>query len=331
MTPPRPAAALPVPLDRLPEALTGAVVAIGNFDGVHRGHQAVLGAATAHAARLSAPSGKAGRAVALTFEPHPRAFFSGAPIFRLTPPDEKARVMAAAGMDAMVVATFDAALAGLTAEDFIAEILVRRMKAAAVVVGHDFKFGARRRGDGALLAAEGARHGFATDTVGALEDGGIISSTRIRSHLAEGDVAGAAELLGRRFAVTAEVIHGHKRGREMGYPTANQALDPAASLRHGIYAVRALIDGAWRVGVASFGRRPTFDNGAPLLETFVFDYAGDLYGRDLRVTFERYIRPEIAFTGMEALMVQMDQDSADAKTALAGLAPLSPIDAALNF
>ncbi|RAI04431.1 bifunctional riboflavin kinase/FMN adenylyltransferase [Acuticoccus sediminis] len=311
----------PLPLAELPAELTGGVVAIGNFDGVHRGHQTVLNAAIAR-----------GRpAVGLTFEPHPRAFFSKAPIFRLTPPEEKARVMAAVGLDAMVVVPFDEALARQSAEDFVAHVLVEQMGASAVVVGHDFKFGARRRGDGDLLAREGGRHGFATETVAPCSDGGVISSTRIREHLAAGDVTAAARLLGRRYAVTAEVRHGEKRGREMGYPTANQALDPASGLRHGIYAVRVLIDGEWRDGVASYGRRPTFDNGAPLLETYVFDYSGDLYGKALRVVFERYQRPEVAFRGMEELKVQIDRDADEARAALANLAPLSDVDAALNF
>ncbi len=310
-----------IALDDLPQRLKGGVVAIGNFDGVHRGHQAVLSAALAE-----------GRpAVGLTFEPHPREFFGNAPIFRLTPPEEKARVMAAVGLDGMVVVPFDADLASRSAEAFVADVLVERLGASAVVVGEDFKFGAKRRGDGALLRREGERHGFATRAISPRSDGGVISSTRIRDDLAAGDVVAAARLLGRRYAVVAEVRHGEKRGRQMGYPTANQALDPANGLQHGIYAVRLEIDGAWRDGVASFGRRPTFDNGAALLETFVFDYAGDLYGRTLRVAFERHLRPEIAFSGMDALMVQMDRDSEAARAALAGVAPLSDVDAALNF
>lgn len=313
--------AVPIPFDTLPEALTGGTVAIGNFDGVHRGHQAVLTAAIA-----------AGRpAIGLTFEPHPRAYFAGRPIFRLTSVEEKARVMAAVGLAGMVVVPFDAALAGLSAEDFIAKVLAERLRPHAVVVGYDFKFGAKRRGDGALLAREGLAHGFRTETIGACEDDGVISSTRIRAFLADGNVTAAAALLGRRYSVNAEVRHGEKRGREMGYPTANQALDPATDLRHGIYAVRAFVDGAWRDGVASFGRRPTFDNGAPLLETFVFDYSGDLYGRDMRVAFERYLRPEVAFTGMSDLIAQMDKDSEEARAVLRDVTPLSDVDRTLNF
>ncbi len=309
--------------DDLPQALTGGTVAIGNFDGVHRGHQTVLSAA------LAGPR----PAVALTFEPHPREFFGKAPIFRLTPTQEKARLVTALGLDGVVVAPFDADLAALTAEAFIAEMLVARLKVRHVVVGHDFGFGAKRSGNAAFLAEAGVRYGFTTDIVTPFaSDGSVVSSSRIRDLIAEGAVDAAAALLGYRYQVCAPVLHGEKRGREMGYPTANQALSPTSRLRHGIYAVRIRIDGAWRDGVASFGRRPTFHaDGPPLLETFVFDYDGDLYGRTLPVTLVAYIRPELKFDGMPALIAQMDRDSADARAALAGLAPLSALDAAVNF
>lgn len=310
-------------LDDLTPALVGGTVAIGNFDGVHRGHQQVLTAA------LAGPR----PAIALTFEPHPREFFGKQPIFRLTPAAEKARLAAALGLDGVVVAPFDADLAALSADAFIAEVLVKRLAVRHVVVGHDFAFGARRSGTAETLAAAGARHGFTTQIVAPYGDEGtVISSSRIRELLAEGDVAAAAAQLGYRFQVSAPVIHGEKRGRELGYPTANQALSPACGLAHGIYAVRARIDGAWRDGVASFGRRPTFHaDGAPLLETFVFDFAGDLYGKVLTVTLVAYIRPELKFDGVDALIAQMDRDSEAARAALAGLTPLGPLDRAVNF
>jgi len=309
-----------VDLGAVPEALTGGTVAIGNFDGVHRGHQAVLAAA------MAGP----GPVTALTFEPHPRAYFSGAPVFRLTPPAEKARLIAALGLAGMVVAPFDAALAALTADAFIDEVLVGALGARHVAVGHDFKFGAKRSGSAARLAADPR---FSVTVVEAFSDGdaAVVSSSRIRSLLADGAPDRAAALLGYRYTVTSPIVHGQKRGREMGYPTANQSLPPETTLRHGIYAVRILIDGTWRDGVASYGRRPTFDNGAPLLETFVFDYAGDLYGRDLPVTLVAFLRPEMKFDGMEPLIAQMDEDSRNARAALAGLAPLSPLDRAINF
>lgn len=310
-------------LATVPPSLCGGTVAIGNFDGVHRGHQSVLAAA------LAGPR----PAVALTFEPHPREFFGKTPIFRLTPTPQKAVLVTALGLDGVVVAPFDAALAALSADAFIADVLVERLKVRHVTVGHDFKFGARRSGNAAILAEAGERLGFSTEIVPAFSGGGdVVSSSRIRSLLGEGDVATAATLLGYRYQVSAPVVHGEKRGREMGYPTANQELSPAATLAHGIYAVRIRIDGRWRDGVASFGRRPTFHtDGPPLLETYVFDFAGDLYGQTLPVTLVKYLRPELKFDGMAALIAQMDQDSADARAALQYLEPLSPLDQAVNF
>lgn len=309
-------------LDQVPDALRGGTVAIGNFDGVHRGHQAVLGAALARERPV----------VALTFEPHPRDWFGKGPLFRLTPPPARARVMDALGLDGMVVARFDAGFASLSAEAFVDTVLVERLGVRAVAIGHDFAFGARRGGNGQWLAAVGPSKGFGVSVVEALGDEeGAVSSSRIRAHLAHGEVEAAADLLGYRYFVDAPVVHGEKRGRLMDYPTANQSLPPSNGLRHGVYAVRALIDGMWRDGVASFGRRPTFDNGRPLLETFIFDFEGDLYGRELRVTFVRFLRPELAFDGMDALVAQMNADSAAARAALAGAAPLTALDARINF
>jgi riboflavin kinase/FMN adenylyltransferase len=312
----------PVSLEALPEALRGGTVAIGNFDGVHRGHQAVLAAA------LEGPR----PAVALTFEPHPRAFFGRAPVARLTAPADKAAVMGALGVDGLAVARFDGAFAGLSAERFVAEVIVGRFAARRAVVGHNFNFGAGRTGNPDALARIGAASGFSVTVVDGVTAGGApVSSTRIRAHLAAGELDAAAALLGYRTRVVAPVIHGEKRGRTLGYPTANQSLDPETALAHGIYAVRARMDGTWRDGVASFGRRPTFDNGRPLLETFVFDWSGDLYGRDLPVTLVRWLRPELRFDSLDALVAKMDEDSRQARAALSGIAPLSPLDRALNF
>lgn len=319
---------LSVPLSSVPDALRGGTVAIGNFDGVHRGHQVVLSAARA-----------AGRpAMALTFEPHPRAFFQNAPLFRLTPSAVKARLIHAVGLDGVVVAPFDGHFSALSAHQFIVDVLVGALRARQVVVGEDFSFGAGRSGSVETLRAAGPHHGFEVEVVEGYADDGasgtgsaVISSTRVREFLASGDLAAAAQLLGYRYHVMAPVRHGEKRGREMGYPTANQALGEANGLSHGIYAVRAFIDGVWRGGVASFGRRPTFDNGRPLLETFVFDYAGDLYGKVLPVTLVAYLRPELKFASMDELVVQMDRDSQNARAALDNLAPLSALDEAVNF
>lgn len=311
-----------IPLADVPPALTGGTVAIGNFDGVHRGHQSVLAAA------LAGPD----PALALTFEPHPRAFFAGKSIFRLTPACDKAEIVSAAGLAATVVVPFDRELAALSAEEFIENVLVRRLNVRHVAVGHDFKFGARRSGSAETLAEAGARLGFGVTIVSPLSGAGdVISSSRIRALLAEGDVAAAGELLGYRYRVRGTVQHGEKRGRALGYPTANMTLAAENELRHGIYAVRVRIGEHWHDGVASFGRRPTFDNGAPLLETFLFDFSGDLYGQEVTVSLVRFLRPELKFDSLDALVAQMAQDSTEARAALGGLAPLSALDAAVNF
>ncbi|MEM7694683.1 MAG: bifunctional riboflavin kinase/FAD synthetase [Pseudomonadota bacterium] len=311
--------AAPVPLHGLPDALTGGTVAIGNFDGMHAGHRAVLSEA------LLGP----GPVVALTFEPHPRAYFSGVPIFRLTPPAQKAAIAEALGLDGLVVVPFDEALAGMAPAAFIDDILGRTLKAKRLVVGHDFRFGAKRAGDAAALKADGR---FDVTVVAAHADGaGAVSSSRIRTALSDGAPEVAANLLGYRYQVRAPIIHGEKRGRTLNYPTANQALPAESRLAHGVYAVRIHAAGAWRDGVASFGRRPMFDDGAPLLETFIFDFAGDLYGQAVTVAFVAFLRPEMTFDDLPALIEQMDADSARARTVLSEAKPLSPLDQALNF
>jgi riboflavin kinase/FMN adenylyltransferase len=293
---------------RLPDHLRGGAVAIGNFDGVHLGHQALLGRAIAH----SRP------ALLLTFEPHPKRFLRPEePLFRLTPPALKTRRVAAAEIDAVVSWPFDAALAGLTAEAFCADLVSDALGAAHVVTGPDFRFGKGRDGDAAALQRFGASLGFSAEAVAPVLAGGTpVSSTRIRDLLAAGDVSGANALLGWEWSLTATVQHGDKRGRELGYPTANLHLDPSIRVAHGIYAVRAIVDGVTHPAVASYGRRPTFDGGAPKLEVHVFDFAGDLYGHDMEVAFVGYIRPELKFDGIEALIARMDQDSAKARRLL---------------
>src|SRR5262245_10289392 len=242
------------------DALKGAVVAIGNFDGVHRGHRAVIGAALARARTLGRP------AAALTFEPHPRSFFRPEqPLFRLTDERTKLRLFAAAGLDGAIVLKFDAALAEPSPHDFVNDILLHRLGIAGAAIGFDFRFGRNRAGTPDLLAAEGARRGFAVDIVPALEVGGRrVSSGVIREALAAGRVAEANELLGYPWFVSGQVVHGDQRGRTLGYPTANLRLDPACGLKHGIYAVRAGVGGRRYDGVASFGRRPMFDVGVVL-------------------------------------------------------------------
>lgn len=291
----------------------GPVVAIGNFDGVHRGHQTLLANARARAAARGVAS------AVLTFEPHPRAFFQpDRSFFRITPQAEKTRVLERVGVDAVHVRAFDAALAGMSPEAFVDELLVGALDASAVVVGYDFHFGRKRAGTPAVLVELCAARGIGCDVVPVVEEAGApVSSSAIRAALTQGDIARANALLGYRWFVLGEVRHGDKRGRTLGYPTANMRLPDGCGLAHGIYAVRLCADGVVRDGVASFGRRPTFDNGAPLLETFVFDFSGDLYGKTVGVEFAGFIRGEARFESAEALIAQMDRDSDAARAILA--------------
>lgn len=292
--------------------LTGCVIGIGNFDGVHRGHRAVIGAALARARALGR------KAVALTFAPHPRAFFRPQdPLFLLSHECDKLRLLAGAGLDGAIVMRFDAALATTPAQAFVERILVGAFRIAGAAIGFDFHFGQNRAGSPQYLREQGARLGFAVDVVPPLEDEGRpISSGGIRQALAAGKVVEAAELLGAPWFVSGEVIHGEKRGRELGFPTANMRLDPACGLKHGIYAVRARVGGQVVDGVANFGRRPMFDDGAPLLEVFLFDFAGDLYGRPLDVSFIGWIRREQKFDSIEALQRRMAADVSQAREVL---------------
>jgi riboflavin kinase/FMN adenylyltransferase len=292
----------------------GAVLAMGNFDGVHLGHRAVIAAAL--------EMGKAHRspALALTFEPHPRRFFSPTtPQFRLSDETAKLRLLAGAGLAGAVILTFDKARAGTSAQDFIHHDLIGRLGVSGIAVGYDFHFGKGRVGSPSLLVNEAPRLGIEVDVQPHVDiDERPVSSSAIRSALAEGQIEDATAMLGAPWFVTGEVIHGEKRGRGLGYPTANIRLDNNCGLKHGIYAVR-VGSAAERIdGVASFGRRPTFDNGAPLLEIFLFDFKSDLYGTVLDVAFIGFIREELKFDSAKALVKQMDEDSAHARAMLAG-------------
>lgn len=295
-----------------PSALHGAVVAIGNFDGVHRGHRAVIGAALSRAAKLGR------KAAALTFSPHPRLFFRPQDaLFHLSSERNKLRLLAATGLDGAIVMRFDADLAATSAQDFIERMLLGRFGIGGAAIGFDFHFGQNRAGSPAYLTEQGARLGFAVDIVPPLQDEGRpVSSGAVRQALSEGKVVEATELLGAPWFVTGEVIHGEKRGRELGFPTANLKLDPACGLKHGIYAVRVAVGGVLHDGVASFGRRPMFDDGAPLLEVFLFDFDGDLYGQTIDVAFIGWIRHEQKFSSIDALQRHMMADTAQAKDAL---------------
>jgi riboflavin kinase/FMN adenylyltransferase len=292
--------------------LHGAVVAIGNFDGVHRGHRAVIGAALKRAQALGR------KAAALTFAPHPRLYLRPQDtLFQLSGERDKLRLLAATGLDGAVVMTFGATLAATSAADFIERILVGRFGIGGAAIGFDFHFGQNRGGSPAFLAEQGARLGFAVDIVAPLEDEGRpVSSGAVRAALTEGKVVEATELLGAPWFTSGEVIHGEKRGRELGFPTANVRLDPGCGLKHGIYAVRVAIAGKRHDGVANFGRRPTFDNGAPLLEVFLFDFDGELYGQTIDVAFIGWIRPEQKFESVEILKRQMAADAVQARDAL---------------
>jgi riboflavin kinase/FMN adenylyltransferase len=300
-----------------PPGLAGAVAAIGNFDGIHRGHLAVIRRAQELAGKLGAPS------AVLTFEPHPADVFKGpGTVFRLTPQDAKAKAIERLGLDGMIVITFDKALASLPAERFISEILARRLGLRAIAAGYDFHFGANRSGSPDLLREAGKRHGLAVEIVPRVpaEEGGSgepASSTAARAALEAGDVERAARLLGHPFAVMGKVIHGQERGRTLGFPTANLLPDPSCRLRHGVYAVRVAIGERTYDGVASYGRRPTFDNGRALLEVFLFDFSGDLYGALIEVLFIGWIRAEEKFESADALVAQMKKDAARAREILA--------------
>jgi riboflavin kinase/FMN adenylyltransferase len=304
----------------LPATLRQAVVAIGNFDGVHRGHRAVIGRAITQARALDRP------AAALTFEPHPRSFFHpNDPSFRLNSEHGKLRLLATTGLDGAIVLDFDDRLAALTAEEFVERILVKRLGVSGAVVGFNFRFGKQRTGTPEYLKAQGDLCGFAVEVVPPFEIAGVrVSSGAVRAALAEGRVAEAAELLGYPWFVTAEVVRGDQRGRSFGYPTANMRLDPDACLRHGIYAVRVAVGNKHYDGVASFGRRPMFDTGAVLLEVFLFDFSGDLYGAALDVAFIAWIRPEMNFGRVEDLIRRMDEDARLARLALARMPDAFP-------
>jgi riboflavin kinase/FMN adenylyltransferase len=310
--------ALAIDPTRPPPGLAGAVYAIGNFDGVHRGHAAVIARTNALAAARGAPS------AVLTFEPHPGDYFAGRPVvFRLTPLAIKARLLRALGLAGVVALRFDAALASLSAEEFVDQVLVARLGVQAVVIGWDFHFGRGRSGNPDFLLRAGARRGFDVDIVDKVEseEAGqreLVSSSAIRRALEQGDVEAAARGLGRDYSVEGIVAPGGKLGRELGVPTANLTLEATSRLAYGVYAVRARVGGDVHDGVASFGVRPTVEGGgAPLLEVHLFDFSGDLYGQTMAVAFVARLRGEEKFASLDALKTAMARDMAEARAALA--------------
>ena len=304
----------------VPAAARGAVLAIGNFDGVHRGHQALI--ATARDLATKTPDTPAG---VMIFDPHPRAVFQpNVAHFQLTPLDEKLDLLARYGVEVAIVLPFDAAFSSLTAEAFIRDVLLRALAIRHVIVGYDFHFGAKRGGSPATLVEASRLHNFGATVVSPVGDGEPISSTAIRKALVAGEVAEAARLLGHWWRVSGIVKGGAKRGTGMGYPTANITLPAGTTIGHGIYAARVHVGDAVHAGAAYLGTRPTFDNGAPVLETFLLDFDGDLYGHRIAVEFIAHVRPDQRFDDVPALVAQMDRDVDVVRARLAVIAENDP-------
>lgn len=299
-----------------PPALKGAVLAIGNFDGVHRGHQAVLN----EVKRIAAEEGR--RAGAVIFEPHPREFFApGQPFFRLTPLPVKLELLEALGLDVTFVLTFDRALSSLSADTFAGEVVGQGFGASHVVVGYDFTYGKGRTGSVEHLAAIGQTEGFGVDVVApvTLAGGVTFSSSTIRDHLRQGEVREAAEQLGYWWRARGRVSHGAGRGKELGFPTLNFKLAPGQDVRHGIYAMRVHHAGERYHAAGYVGPRPTFGADEPVLEAFLLDFSGDLYDHEVEVEFIDFLRPDHAFDTPEALAAQMAKDCDMARAVLAAV------------
>ena len=298
----------------MPESLKGCVLALGNFDGFHLGHQAVVNRAITLGFHERRP------VVVATFDPHPVRYFKpDVPPFQLTTLDQRERLFAHAGADGMLVFNFDKGLATTSAEDFVGEVLGRQLGVAAVVTGTDFTFGRGRAGNAEVMRELGASHGIHAETVApVILDGEPVSSSRIREALAAGDTATATHLLTRPFAVEAMVEHGDGRGRGFGYPTANVSLGCYQRPAHGIYAVRVRLDDSTEhAGVASFGVRPTFEEREEFLEAYIFDWDGDLYDRTIEIDLIAWMRPEAKFDRVDALIEQIGKDAAEARRLLA--------------
>ena len=313
-------------LDAVPANLRGAYVAIGNFDGFHRGHQSVLTTLRARAAEAGVP------AMVLTFEPHPRDVFAPAPfMFRMTESNEKPQLAQACGLDAIAILNFDRAFSQIEAEDFVSRFLVEALDVTGVIVGSDFHFGRQRRGTPTFLKASGDQHGFAVETLGLMDEGDeVISSSRIRAALSEGAVTAANRLLGYHWFFDGCVVKGDQRGRELGYPTANTVTHANFQLAQGVYAVRAKLGDRVLDGVAAFGK-PMFNNQRPPFETHLFDFDEDIYGQTISVALIAHIRGQEVFNGLDELIAAMNRDSGKARALLAEAKPLSDLDVKLGF
>jgi riboflavin kinase / FMN adenylyltransferase len=299
----------------VPPEFRGSAVAIGNFDGVHRGHRALIAEAKAQGRAKGALSS------ALVFEPHPREFFQpDEQQFRLTPLTRKLALFEELGLDVAFVEPFNAELAAIPAQGFIERVLVAGLGVGHVVIGYDFYFGNKRGGNPELMVRAGEGLGFGVTVMPPVaENGEVFSSSAVRLHLAQGDVKRAAYMLGEPWRVRGRVVGGAKRGTNLGFPTANVPLPKGTTLGHGIYAVRVHFSGTVHDGAAYLGTRPTFDDGMPVLEVFLFDFTGDLYGRDVEVEFIDFIRGDRRFGSVEELVAQMDKDIAKARAILASV------------
>lgn len=310
----------------VPAALRGAYVAIGNFDGLHRGHQSIIDALLERANAAGVP------ALMLSFEPHPRDVFAPAPfMFRLTQGDAKARLAEAMGLDGIIILPFDRDFSQNEAEVFVETMLVEQLGVRGVIVGSDFHFGRQRRGTPAFLRAAGERLGFAVETLDLMDEGDeVISSSRIRAALSEGAVGAANRLLGYHWFFDGCVVKGDQRGRELGFPTANTATPTGFQLAQGVYAVRARLGDRLLDGVAAYGK-PMFDNQLPPFETHLFDFDEDIYSQTLGVALIGHIRGQEVFSGLDELMAAMDRDAQTARAMIAAARPISALDERLGF
>ena len=313
-------------LDAVPDALRGGIVAIGNFDGFHRGHQHVFAAVLARARERGVP------AVVLTFEPHPRDVLAPAPfMFRLTDADAKARLAEALGLDGLVVMPFDRSFSQIEAEEFVRRFLIDGLAASGVIIGADFHFGRNRRGTPDFLRAEMAPWGCAVEVLDIVADGSApISSSRIRTALGAGELDAANGLLGYHWFIEGEVVPGDRRGRELGFPTANLAEPVGFGMAQGVYAVRGLIGDRLVDGVAAYGK-PMFNNQRPPFETHFFDFSDDLYGQRISIAMIAHLRPQQMFAGLDELIAAIDADGRATRRVLAAAHPLSALDQRLGF
>ncbi len=313
-------------LDHVPASLKGAMVAVGNFDGCHRGHQRVFSALKAKAQAAGVP------ALVLTFEPHPRDVFAPAPfMFRLTHAEQKARIVEALGLDGIVVMPFSMEFSKIEAEDFVSRFLVDALAVKGVSVGADFHFGYKRRGTPDFLRASGEQHGFAVDILDMLDEGDDhISSSRIRSALGAGDVPAANQLLGYHWFLTGTVVKGDQRGRQLGFPTANVASPTGFGLAQGVYAVRLKLGDRLLSGAAAYGK-PMFNNERPPFETWIFDFDEDIYGQEISVALIAHVRGQKVFSGLDELIAAMTADGLNARDLLTRCGPLSELDRKLGF